>query len=211
MTPRGRLFAEFCQATGLDPDSVTIEVSELPHKDLVPRMLAGEWDGMFGFVNTIAAQTIEAGLKPIEVLRHFEWLEYVPSLYGGAVMVSNPFHEQQPEAVRGLVRAINRGVRDVLLDPQAGVDAVVRRHPEIDRAANEARLLGTIALEMGHAETARLGLGDVDDARIGDAIHLITRCKGLSSVPASQIFDRSALPPLDDRRKPIKVTSHREV
>lgn len=200
-----RLFPEFCRATGLDPDSVTIEVSDLPHKDLVPRMLAGEWDGMFGFVNTIAAQTIEAGLNPQQVLRHFEWLEHVPPLYGGAVMVSKRFHEAHPKAVRGLVRAINRGVRDVLSDPMAGVDAVVRRNPEIDRTANEARLLGTIALEMGHAETAKLGLGDVDDTRITEAALLITACKGLKPVAAERIFDRSALPPKEDREKPVET------
>ncbi|QPM91326.1 ABC transporter substrate-binding protein [Pseudooceanicola algae] len=200
-----RLFPEFCRATGLEADSVTIEVSELPHRDLVPRLLAGEWDGMFGFVNTIAAQSIEAGLDPAAVLRHFEWLDHVPPLYGGALMVSDRFRRDHPDAVAGLVRAVNRGVRDVLSDPQAGVEAVVRRNPQIDRAANEARLLGTIALEMGHAETDRLGLGDVDDDRISAAIALITACKSLPAAPVGRIFDRGFLPPLDQRLKPAPV------
>lgn len=197
-----RLFAEFCHATGLDPDDITIDVSELPHKDLVPRMLAGEWDGMFGFVNTVAAQTIEAGLDPVAVLRHFEWLEHVPSLYGGAVMVSRRFLTDHPSAVAGLVRAINRGVRDTLSDPQAAIDAVVRRNPDIDRPANEARLLGTIALEMGHKETDLIGLGDVNDSRLVDASAVIGKCKGFTPPSTNVVFDRTFLPPLNARLKP---------
>lgn len=197
-----RLFPEFCRATGLDPQSVSIEVSDAPHKALVPRMIAGAWDGIFGFVNTIGAQTIEAGLDPAAVLSHLEWQDHVPSLYGGAVMVSRAFLDARPDAVRGLVEAVNRGVKDTLADPQAAIDAVVRRNPAIDRPANEARLLGTIALEMGHPETMTLGLGDIDDARLADAVGLICACKGLAETAPAALFERRFLPPLGDRRKP---------
>lgn len=190
-----QMFPEFCAATGLDPAQVKIEISDMPHKDMVPLMLEGRWDGIFGFVNTLAAQTIEAGLDPGRVLRHLEWRNYVPSLYGGAVMVARAFLAAHPQAVVGLVRAINQGVADTLADPEAAMDAVVRRNPAMDRAANRARLAGTIALEMSHPEARRHGIGWADPARLEEAARLITTGKGLSRLAtAEEVFDPSFLP-----------------
>lgn len=195
-----RMFPEFCAACGVDPASVKIEVSELPHRDIVPLMLAGRWDGLFGFVNTIKAQTIEAGLDPAKTLRHFEWQHHVPSLYGAALMVTRALRRDHPAAVAGLVRAVNRGVADTVADIEAAVDAVVRRNPAIDRAANRARLAGTLALEMAHEEGARLGIGAVDMERLAQTTELMGRAKRLARPPLpDQLFDSAFLPPIEER------------
>ncbi|MEP9352663.1 ABC transporter substrate-binding protein [Xanthobacter sp. KR7-65] len=198
-----RMFPEFCRATGLDPATVKVEVSDLPHKDIVPLMLDGRWAGLFGFVNTINAQTIEAGLDPSAMLRHFEWQHHVPSLYGAALMVSQTLRRDHPDAVSGLVRAVNRGLADVMEDLEAATDAVVRRNPAMDRAANRARLKGTLALEMAHPEAVTRGIGDADPARIATTIALIAAAKGLPRLPTvEEIFDPAFLPPAESRVRP---------
>lgn len=195
-----RMFPEFCAACGIDPASVQIEVSDLPHRELVPMVLAGRWDGLFGFVNTVRAQTLEAGLDPDAVLRHFEWQHHVPSLYGAAVMVTPALLRDEPSVVAGLVRAVNRGVADTVADIEAAVDAVVRRNPAIDRAANRARLAGTLALEMAHAEGATLGIGAVDMARLAQTLDLMARSKQLAQPPRPErLFDSRFLPPVAQR------------
>ncbi|MDM0014816.1 ABC transporter substrate-binding protein [Variovorax sp. J22P168] len=195
-----RMFPEFCAACGIDPARVKIEVSDLAHRELVPMMLEGRWDGLFGFVNTIRAQTIEAGLNPETVLRHFEWQHHVPSLYGGAVMVTPALLRDHPSVVAGLVRAVNRGVVDTVADIDAAMDAVVRRNPSIDRVANRERLAGTLAVEMAHREGGMLGIGAVDMARIRQTIELMGRTKQLVHPPrAERLFDSRFLPPLTQR------------
>ena len=195
-----RMFPEFCAACGIDPARVRIEVSDLPHRDIVPLMLQGRWDGLFGFVNTIRAQTLEAGLDPDTVLRHFEWQHHVPSLYGAAVMVTPALLRDEPAVVEGLVRAVNRGVADAVADIDAAIDAVVRRNPSIDRAANRARLAGTLALEMAHAEGAALGIGAVDMARLAQTVAVMARSKQLAlAPPAERLFDSRFLPPVSQR------------
>jgi NitT/TauT family transport system substrate-binding protein len=202
-----RMFPEFCAACGIDPSGIGIEVSALPHRDIVPLMLQGRWDGLFGFVNTINAQSIEAGLDPAAALRHFEWQHHVPSLYGGAVMVTQALRREHPDAVRGLVRAINRGVVDTVNDLEAAIDAVVRRNPVIDRAANHARLAGTLALEMAHADGATQGIGFADPVRLARTTELMRRAKGLARPPAPErLFDASFLPPLDMRVRSLAET-----
>ena len=196
-----KLFPEFCAATGLDISTVDVEPSDLGHEEMVPIMRDdGRWVGIFGFVNTVRAHTIEAGLDPDKVLRHLEFRHYLPDLYGGAVMVTREFAEKHPEAVRGLLEAINLGLKDAIADPDAAIAAVARRNPKIDVKANRARLVGTLALEMAGPEGGRIGIGDADDGRIVAGATLIAKAKGLARVPAaSEVFDRQFLPPFADR------------
>ncbi|MGO4910018.1 ABC transporter substrate-binding protein [Pseudorhodobacter sp. W20_MBD10_FR17] len=196
------LFPEFCRATGIDPDSVDITISEASHKDMVLQMLAGDWDGIFGFVNTVAAQAIEAGVDPQVSLHHLAWHTEAPAFYGGAMMVTRAFRDAHPKAVAGLCRAVNRGLVDTVADIDAAIDAVARRNPSLDRAANRARLMGTLALEMGDEAAAPLGLGDVDDSRLRTIARLIAEAKGYTKQPAPEdIFDRSYLVPSAERAK----------
>lgn len=196
------LFPEFCRATGIDPASVETTISGLSHKDMVPQMLAGEWDGIFGFVNTVAAQAIEAGVDPKVSLHHLAWHESAPAFYGGALMVTRAFREAHPQAVAGLCRAVNRGLADTVADIDAAVDAVARRNPGIDRAANRARLIGTLDLEMGDLPAQTDGMGDMGDARLAEIARLIVEAKGYAHQPTpSEVFDRSFLVPLEERTR----------
>ncbi|WP_242218519.1 ABC transporter substrate-binding protein [Shinella zoogloeoides] len=196
-----KLFKEFGIATGLDISTVDVEASDLGHEEMVPIMRdTGRWEGIFGFVNTVRAHTIEAGLDPDKVLRHLEFRHYLPELYGGAVMVTRDFAARHPQAVRGLLDAINCGLKDAIADPDAAIAAVARRNPQVDIKANHARLVGTLGLEMAGEEGGRIGIGDADDARIVAGAALIAKAKGLPRVPApSEVFDRSFLPPLGER------------
>lgn len=196
-----RLFPEFCQRTGLDASGVRIEIDAAPHNAMVPQLLAGRWDGLFGFVNTLIAASIDAGMPhPREHLHFIEYADHVPELYGMAIMASPALIASEPHTVSAVLRALNRGLRDTVADPQAAIDALARRNPAMNRESNLRRLQGTLGLEMAGAEGARLGIGDLDDARLGRAIELIRLVGGhAAAVQAGDIFRRDWLPPLQER------------
>ena len=198
-----RLWPELALQAGIDAASLKIDISPLPHAHMLGRMLdEKKWDGMFGFVNTLRAAAIEAGIDSDHALRFLEYRHHVPDLYGAALMVSRHLLENEPGVVAGLVRAINRGVRDTIADIDAAIDAVARRDPALDRAANRARLAGTLSLEMSHPEGAQLGIGDLDDARLERAIALIVAAKRHPRHPrAGELFSRHFLPPLSERAR----------
>ena len=193
------LFDEFCTSTGLDGATVRTSFAPEPHSELVPRLLAGEWHAMFGFVNTLAAASIAAGLQPA-VLRHLDYATLVPDLYGLAILARRELVTNEPELLRRLLHALNRGLVDTVADPAAAIDALAAAAPDLHRASNHQRLLGTLGLEMAGAEGARLGLGELDDTRLARSAALIAQCKRLPHVPApAELFCRDFLPPLSQR------------
>ena len=196
-----RMLPEFAGKTGIDAGRIAVDISPLPHRDMVAMMLNDRtWDGLFGYVNTLRAAAIEAGVDPAARLRFFEYRDHVPELYGSALMVNRKLLDAEPEVVRGLVRAVNRGLADTVSDVDAAVDAVARRNPQIDRVANRERLAGTLALEMANPEGARLGIGEVDLERLARAIDLIVKGKKLPRRPEPrEVFDNRFLPPLGER------------
>ena len=53
---------------------------------------------------------------------------------------------------------------------------------------------------MNHPEIARIGLGDIDDARMQKAIDILVDANKLPRTPAiSEIFTRDLLPPASER------------
>lgn len=193
------LFPEFCKRTGVDASSVRIVTDMAAHSAMVPALLAGQWDGMFGFVNTLIAASIDAGLDP-NGLHFMEYHDHVPELYGMALMVTRRLAETEPDTVCKLLRAFNRGLVDTIADPDAAIDALIKRNPAMNRASNYRRLMGTLQLEMGRAEGGVLGIGDLDDARFARGIDLLVSTKNLPYHPTVQeLFSRDFLPPINER------------
>lgn len=188
------MWPEFAYTTGLSVDAIHIELCTDPHARMVSDLVQqGRWAGMFGFVNTLRAAAIEAGLDPDRSLRFIEYRHAVPDLYGAALLVRRTLIEQRPEVVRGLVRAVNRAVADTLASPQAALEAVARRDPGLDLAANLLRLTGTLELDMAGADPC---IGWVDADRLARAASLIARVKALPRVPSpAELFDPRFLPP----------------
>lgn len=194
------LFPEFCFKTGIRESTVAVEISPAPHSEIVPDLLDGRWDGIFGFVNTLVAASMDTGLVARDHLHFIEYHHHLPELYGMALMVTRELAADEPDTVAALVRAFNHGLRDTVADPQAAIDALVRRNPAMNRESNLQRLRGTLALEMSQPEGARLGIGDLIDERFQTGIDLIARVKRLPHRPlAGELFSRAYLPPLADR------------
>ncbi len=176
-------FPALAAKVGLDATTVRISSSEEGMGAVVQGMLKGDTDGAFGYETTITAALITAKI-PADRVRFFFYRDLVPELYGSALMVSTRLISEQPALVDGLVRAVNRGVRDTIADPAAALAALRRRVPAMVAPAEQARLDLTLAGEMGHPEGARLGIGAIDPQRFAAGMHLLCETKRLARVPA---------------------------
>ena len=197
-----KLFPAFCEVAGIDASGIEI-LNFQPN--LREQMLkSGQVEGVFGFVNTIRFSAMLSGMDPDKEIRFINFGDYGMDLYSNCLIVSKRLAAEQPELVRGVVSAIDRGVRDTLADLDAAIDSVARREPLINRDVEKARLIATLTDEMGHPEIAEVGLGAVDPARFAKAIDIVVKANGLPRTPSiAEVFDDSFLPPLDARLKSL--------
>lgn len=93
--------------------------------------------------------TIEQQCMPVEVLRASD---YAPLVSNGLVTNERTIREQ-PELVRGMVRALARGVADVIADPDAAFEIAIEGYvtdlPDDQRATQRQVLDNSIALWDG--------------------------------------------------------------
>jgi NitT/TauT family transport system substrate-binding protein len=160
-------------------------------------LMQGQVDGVFGYVNTIRFSAKLMGVEDKQ-LRFINYGDYGMDLYSNAIIVSKKLVEGEARGVRGLVRAINRGLLDSLKDIDASVAAVAKREPLIKVPVERERFEATLKDEMNHPEIAKIGLGNVDMARLKTSIDILVDANGLPRTPSvDEIFTPAFLPPAD--------------
>ncbi|WP_051511378.1 ABC transporter substrate-binding protein [Skermanella stibiiresistens] len=183
--------------------AASVEVLNMQPNLQEQMLIRGEVAASLVFNVTSYVNLIQQGQDPD---KGFRWIDYADNgldLYSNGVMVSQKLAREKPDAVKGLVRAINRAVKDVMADPATGVKAVTAVEPLIDGKSEQRRILFAMDRLIVSPETRAIGLGDVDDARLARSIDVMAQAYELSSKPVpGKVFDRSFLPPLDDRRVP---------
>ena len=108
--------------------------------------------------------------------------------------------KDKPEAVKGLLRAINRALQEVMANPDAAIDLLAAKEPLIKKDIEKQRLLYVYKTLIDTPEARELGIGDVNDVRMSHAITTIAESYELTSAPkVEQVFDRAFLPPKADR------------
>ena len=193
-----KLFPALCSITKIDCTKVNITNMQ---PNLREQMLTkGQVEGVFGYVNTIRFSSKLIGVDPDKELRFIRYGDYGMDLYSNAIIASKMLVKDNPDAVKGFLRAINKSIKDAIKDPDAAIAAVQKREPLIKPVIERERFDATIANEMNHDEIAKIGFGDVDDARLSKSIDIIVKAKELPRTPAlTEVFDRSFLPAKDDR------------
>lgn len=193
-------FDMLARASGIDPVRVKIERSPSSMGSQVAEMLGGRGaDGVFGFVNTIVAAVTPLGIDAAKELRFINYADYLPDMYGNSIFVTREMYRDNPRAIGPLIRAFNRGLSDTVKDPDAAIDALQKRG-STRRDVDRARLIGTLRSEMAHPEGSRIGIGDMDDARLRRLIDLVVKTKNLPRTPSvREVFDRQFLPPRSER------------
>ncbi len=199
-----KLFPAFCSVADLDCS--TIEITNMQPNLREQMLMKGQVDGVFGYVNTIRFSAMLMGVDAEKELRFINFGDYGMDLYSNGIIVSHALLTEKPDVVKGLVRAINKGVKDALADPEAAVAAVAKREPLLNPEIELARFKATVADEMGHPEVATIGFGAVDDERLAKSIEILVEANDLPRTPTiSEVFDPSFLPPMEERITDLSI------
>lgn len=193
-----KLFPAFAKASKIDASKVTL--TNMAPNLREQMLMRGQVDAIFGYVNTIRFSAKLAGIDPDKELRFINYGDYGLDLYSNAVIFSRSFVKDNPAAVKGFLKALDRAIADTVANPEAAMDYVMKREPLLKREVEKDRLQATLKAEMSHPEIAKLGLGDVDEARLQRSIAVVVESDQLPRTPTvNEVFDRSFLPARAER------------
>ncbi|HTC98192.1 MAG TPA: ABC transporter substrate-binding protein [Bradyrhizobium sp.] len=184
-------------------DYAKINVTQVAPNLQEQMLLQGQVDCVAVFSATSYMNLVMLKLDPD---KDFRWLYYSDAgldLYSNGVMVSQKLAKEHPDAVKGLLRAINRAIKATVADPDAAIELLAKTEPLIKKDIEKRRMLYVYQSLIDTPEAREIGLGDVSDKRLTSAIATIAASFELPRVPApNEVFDRAFLPAKAERIPP---------
>lgn len=191
----------FVQANGIDASKVTIENIGFPVRE--PMLQKGEVAAITGFSFSSFINLKSMGV-PVDDIVVMLMADYGVNLYGNAVFVSPKFAAEKPEAIKGFLRALVKGLKDTVKDPDTAVDSVIKRNDVASKPVELERLRMAINDNILTDEVKANGYGAVDMARLAKAIDQIGLTYQFKNgkPDGSAVFVASYLPSAADRKAP---------
>ena len=193
-----RLFPIFAKLNGIDASKVDIVNIAPSVQEMM--LVQNQVDG--GFVFTVTSYMNLVGMKqdPDKDYKFIMYADRGIESYSNGVMVSQKLVRENPKAVAGLVRAINRAMIEMTADPTEGGKVMNRVEPTVNAEIEARRIAFTYKAHMFTPETQKLGAGDVSDERMARAITQIGEAFELKGTPkVADVFNRAFLPPRAER------------
>lgn len=196
-----KLLPLLAKANGVDYGKIDVlQVSPALQEQMLQQ---GQVDSVAVFTATSYMNLVSMKLDPDRDFRWMYYSDYGLDLYSNGVMVSPKLIKEHPDAVKGLLRAINRSIKETVANPDAAIDVLASQEPLINKDIEKRRLLYVYKTLIDTPEARDLGLGDVSDARLASAIGTIATSFELAKPPAAgDVFNRSFLPAKADRVPP---------
>ncbi len=192
-----RAFPIFVKANGLDGSKIAWTAMDPPLRETM--LVRGDVDAITGFYFTSLLNLNARGVKDDEI-DVMMYPKYGVNLYGNAIIVSEPFLREKPEAVKAFLRAFTRGMKDVLADPDGAIRYVKERDALVDEALEKRRMKLAIDSVVATPTARADGIGGVQPARLAEMVNQVSSAFELKSpVRPEQVFNPDFLPARADR------------
>lgn len=189
----------FVQANGIDASKVVIENVGFPLRE--PMLQKGDVAAItgFSFSSFINLKSMGVSVDDIVVML---MADYGVNLYGNTVFANPKFQAEHPEAVKGFLRALLKGIQDTVKDPTSAVDSVLARNGVATKPVELERLRMAITDNILSDEVKANGYGGVNMDRLAKSIDQIALTYTFKNdkPKAGAIFDPEFLPPAADRK-----------
>ncbi|RGP39109.1 ABC transporter substrate-binding protein [Pseudotabrizicola alkalilacus] len=185
-------FPIFAAENGIDMATVTVEPVGFPVRE--PMLAEGKVAAVTGFSFTSSLNVKRLGV-PADDISVILMADHGVALYGNAVIVNTDFAAANPEAVTGFLRAIAKGWKDTVADPDAAIASLITRNPAADAELEGERLALSIKDNVMTDWVMTNGLGNIDAARMEKAIEQTKSVYTFTNAPdAALYFDPTWLP-----------------
>ena len=187
----------FVKENDIDASKVTIENVGFPVRE--PMLADGQVDAITGFSFSSFLNLKSKGVPEDEIIVLL-MADHGLELYGNTIIVNPQFAADNPEAVKGFVRATIKGWRDTVADPAAAIEHLLQRadvaRQEVELERLEMCLRDNVLTDYVKAN----GFGGVDPDRLATSIEQIGVTYEFTDRPAPDaVFTSEFLPPAAER------------
>jgi len=139
---------------------------------------------------------------PVDDIVVMQMADYGVNLYGSAIIVSQKFAAEKPEAVKAFLRGLLKGLHETVKHPATAVESVLKRNDVAKKDVELERLQMAIRDNILTPEVKANGFGGVDPARLDKSIDQIALTYTFKNPKpkGSDIFDSSFLPSGAERK-----------
>ncbi|RDI61974.1 ABC transporter substrate-binding protein [Microvirga subterranea] len=188
----------FKSVNKIDDSTMKFENVGFPVRE--PMLAQGEVDAVFGFSMSSFINLKSRGV-PADDIVVMLMSDYGVDLYGNTIIVSEKFAKEKPEAVKGLLRAIMKGVQDTVKDPASAVDSVIKRNDVAKKDVELERLKMVLEQNMVTPWVKENGFGGIDKDRFAKSLDQIGLTFNYKAKPkVEDVFSEEFLPPADQRK-----------
>jgi len=193
-----KAFPVFARANGLDASKFKWQSMDPPLRETM--LVKGDVDAITGFYFTSLLNLNARGVKDDEVVV-LKYPDYGVKLYGNTVVASQRFIDSNPAAISAFLRALTKGVREVIANPDEAIKYVKERDPLIDEALERRRLRLALGMVVATPEFKSNGIGAVNKLKLEDTVAQVVSAFGLKVTPnPDAIFNSSFLPSRAERQ-----------
>ena len=188
----------FRSVNKLDDKGMKFENLGFPVRE--PMLASGEVDAVFGFSFSVFMNLKSRGV-PVDDIVLMLMSDYGVELYGNVLMASPKFAAEKPEAIKGFIKALTKGLRDTLADPAAATATVIKRNDVAKQEVEKERLELSLAQNFITPWVKANGYGGIDKARFAASIDQIGLTFQFKSKPrVEDVFTEAFLPAPADRQ-----------
>jgi NitT/TauT family transport system substrate-binding protein len=175
----GRLFRAFARINGVDASGVK-EILSAPPTYLNP-LVVGQAEFAPSTVNqfvNLREPTRQAGHE----LAEFRFIDHGMNMFGAALITSARTAGERGDVVKRFVRATLESVHWAARNPEAAVDELLKRNPQLrkERALAELQAILAVSVPRGATAAEPLHLGWVDPAKMSRTVDLVREAYGLT-------------------------------
>jgi NitT/TauT family transport system substrate-binding protein len=182
----------------IDDSGIRLENVGFPVRE--PMLAQGEVDAVFGFAMSSYINLKSRGV-PADDIVVLLMSDYGVDLYGNVILTSPKFAAEKPEAVKGFLRALMKGVQETIKDPATAVDSVLKRNDVAKKDVELERLKMVLEQNMLTPAVKQNGFGGIDKARFQKSLDQIGLTFQYKNKPnLDEIFTDQYLPATELRK-----------
>jgi NitT/TauT family transport system substrate-binding protein len=178
------MFPLLAAANGLDLAAVNwIDVTPQLREML---LVQGQADATTALITDVPGiEHLGVAQRDLNIMR---FADFGVALYGHCLLTTAEFAEKNPETIKKVVKAVVEAWKATIADPDRAIAAIKKRDPLIDAKVERARLDVVVRNAILTDRVRRMGLGDVEPARMQQTVDMVAMTFNLPVLDVSSVY-----------------------